>query len=67
MRPPSGSTASRRSTNAIGRARSLPAKALFRRTRQGVDERHLIDAALLRSAEARRLDGDSAGGRKEGS
>src|SRR5690242_14684112 len=33
---------------------------VFRRTRQGVDERHLIDAALLRSAEARRLDADSA-------
>jgi DNA gyrase subunit B len=33
---------------------------VFRRTRQGVDERHLIDAALLRSAEARRLDGDNA-------
>jgi DNA gyrase subunit B len=30
------------------------------RTRQGVDERRLIDAALLRSAEALRLDGDSA-------
>ncbi len=28
------------------------------RTRQGVAERRLIDAALLRSAEARRLDGD---------
>jgi DNA gyrase subunit B len=33
---------------------------VFRRTRQGVDERHLIDAALLRSAEARRLDADNA-------
>jgi DNA gyrase subunit B len=30
------------------------------RTRQGVAERRLIDAALLRSAEARRLDGDTA-------
>ncbi len=30
------------------------------RTRQGVDERRLIDAALLRSAEARRLDADGA-------
>jgi DNA gyrase subunit B len=30
------------------------------RTRQGIDERRLIDAALLRSAEARRLDADSA-------
>src|SRR5437868_3210239 len=30
------------------------------RTHQGVDERHLIDAALLRSAEARRLDADNA-------
>jgi len=30
------------------------------RTRQGVDERRLIDAALLRSAEARRLDTDNA-------
>src|SRR6201987_2977421 len=29
------------------------------RTRQGVTERHLIDAALLRSSEARRLDADS--------
>ncbi len=28
------------------------------RNRQGVDERHRIDAALLRSAEARRLDAD---------
>src|SRR5438477_551590 len=32
---------------------------VFRRTRQGVDERHLIDAALLRSAEARRFDADN--------
>ncbi|HEV2099820.1 MAG TPA: DNA topoisomerase (ATP-hydrolyzing) subunit B [Stellaceae bacterium] len=31
------------------------------RTHQGVGERRLIDAALLRSAEARRLDADSAG------
>jgi DNA gyrase subunit B len=31
------------------------------RTRQGVGERRLIDAALLRSAEARRLDADGAG------
>jgi DNA gyrase subunit B len=30
------------------------------RARQGVEERHLIDAALLRSAEARRLDGEAA-------
>jgi DNA gyrase subunit B len=30
------------------------------RTHQGIDERRLIDAALLRSAEARRLDADSA-------
>jgi DNA gyrase subunit B len=29
------------------------------RTRQGIDERRLIDAALLRSAEARRLDADN--------
>jgi DNA gyrase subunit B len=33
---------------------------VFTRTRQGIDERRLIDAALLRSSEARRLDGDSA-------
>src|SRR5712664_65643 len=32
---------------------------VFSRTRQGVDERRLIDAALLRSSEARRLDGDA--------
>src|SRR5229473_86786 len=31
---------------------------VFSRTRQGVGERRLIDAALLRSSEARRLDGD---------
>ena len=31
------------------------------RTRQGVGERRLIEAALLRSAEARRLDADSSG------
>jgi len=30
------------------------------RSHQGIDERRLIDAALLRSAEARRLDADSA-------
>src|SRR4051812_3039794 len=30
------------------------------RSRQGVGERRLIDAALLRSSEARRLDGDNA-------
>jgi DNA gyrase subunit B len=30
------------------------------RAHQGIEERRLIDAALLRSAEARRLDGDSA-------
>jgi DNA gyrase subunit B len=30
------------------------------RTRQGVDERRLIDAALLRGTEARRLDADNA-------
>jgi DNA gyrase subunit B len=30
------------------------------RTRQGVDERRLIEAALLRSSEARRLDADGA-------
>src|SRR5690349_12714716 len=30
------------------------------RTRQGVGERYLIDAALLRSSEARRLDADAA-------
>jgi len=30
------------------------------RTHQGIDERRLIDAALLRSAEARRLDADNA-------
>jgi DNA gyrase subunit B len=30
------------------------------RTRQGLDERRLVDAALLRSAEARRLDADNA-------
>ncbi len=33
---------------------------VFSRTRQGLDERRLIDAALLRSSEARRLDGESA-------
>jgi DNA gyrase subunit B len=33
---------------------------VFSRSVQGVDERRLIDAALLRSGEARRLDGDSA-------
>ena len=33
---------------------------MLSRTRQGVDERRLIDAALLRSSEARRLDADSA-------
>jgi DNA gyrase subunit B len=33
---------------------------VFTRTRQGIDERRLIDAALLRSSEARRLDGDAA-------
>jgi len=33
---------------------------VFSRTRQGVGERRLIDAALLRSSEARRLDGDGA-------
>jgi DNA gyrase subunit B len=33
---------------------------VFSRTRQGVGERRLIDAALLRSSEARRLDGESA-------
>ena len=33
---------------------------VFSRTRQGVGERRLIDAALLRSSEARRLDGDTA-------
>ncbi|HEV8679071.1 MAG TPA: DNA gyrase subunit B, partial [Stellaceae bacterium] len=33
---------------------------VFSRTRQGVGERRLIDAALLRSSEARRLDGDAA-------
>jgi DNA gyrase subunit B len=33
---------------------------VFSRTKQGVGERRLIDAALLRSSEARRLDGDSA-------
>jgi DNA gyrase subunit B len=33
---------------------------VFSRSRQGVDERRLIDAALLRSSEARRLDGDAA-------
>src|SRR5437899_7166432 len=32
---------------------------VFSRTRQGVDERRLIDAAMLRSSEARRLDGDA--------
>jgi DNA gyrase subunit B len=31
---------------------------VFSRNRQGVGERRLIDAALLRSSEARRLDGD---------
>ena len=30
------------------------------RTHQGIDERRLVDAALLRSAEARRLDADNA-------
>ena len=33
---------------------------VFTRTRQGIDERRLIDAALLRSSEARRLDGEAA-------
>jgi DNA gyrase subunit B len=33
---------------------------VFSRTRQGVGERRLIDAALLRSSEARRLDGETA-------
>jgi DNA gyrase subunit B len=33
---------------------------VFSRTRQGVGERRLIDAALLRSSEARRLDADAA-------
>jgi DNA gyrase subunit B len=33
---------------------------VFSRNRQGVGERRLIDAALLRSSEARRLDGDNA-------
>jgi DNA gyrase subunit B len=33
---------------------------VFSRNRQGVDERRLIDAAMLRSSEARRLDGDAA-------
>jgi DNA gyrase subunit B len=33
---------------------------VFARTRQGVGERRLIDAALLRSSEARRLDGEAA-------
>jgi DNA gyrase subunit B len=33
---------------------------VFSRTRQGLDERRLIDAALLRSSEARRLDGETA-------
>src|SRR5579864_1539004 len=33
---------------------------VFSRTRQGVGERRLIDAALLRSSEARRLDGEAA-------
>ncbi|HTT80347.1 MAG TPA: DNA gyrase subunit B, partial [Stellaceae bacterium] len=33
---------------------------VFGRSVQGVDERRLIDAALLRSSEARRLDGESA-------
>ncbi|HEV2335965.1 MAG TPA: DNA topoisomerase (ATP-hydrolyzing) subunit B [Stellaceae bacterium] len=33
---------------------------VFSRTRQGVGERRLIDAALLRSSEARRLDADTA-------
>jgi DNA gyrase subunit B len=32
---------------------------VFSRSVQGVDERRLIDAALIRSSEARRLDGDS--------
>ena len=32
---------------------------IFSRNRQGVDERRLIEWALLRSSEARRLDGDS--------
>jgi DNA gyrase subunit B len=33
---------------------------VFSRNRQGVEERRLVDAALLRSSEARRLDGDGA-------
>src|SRR6202165_1296713 len=51
-----GSTA-----NAPGRGGAMTAGGLvFSRTRQGVGERRLIDAALLRSSEARRLDGDGA-------
>src|SRR5207302_10609562 len=38
----------------------FPYTTLFRSSRQGVGERRLIDAALLRSSEARRLDGDTA-------
>jgi DNA gyrase subunit B len=33
---------------------------MLSRTHQGIDERRLVDAALLRSAEARRLDADNA-------
>jgi DNA gyrase subunit B len=33
---------------------------VFSRSRQGVGERRLIDAAMLRSSEARRLDGEAA-------
>ena len=43
--------------SAAGRARSIAGEGLvLSRTRHGVTERRLIDAALLRSAEARRLD-----------
>ncbi|HTV89509.1 MAG TPA: DNA gyrase subunit B, partial [Stellaceae bacterium] len=35
-------------------------RLVFSRSSQGVEERRLIDAALLRSSEARRLDGDAA-------
>ena len=60
--PPSGSTCWPRRSSAIGTARRHGAAGVeglvLARTRQGVDERRLIDAALLRSSEARRLDGE---------
>ncbi|MBV9553365.1 MAG: DNA topoisomerase (ATP-hydrolyzing) subunit B [Alphaproteobacteria bacterium] len=44
----------------IWEAETVNDDMLFSRTRQGVGERRLIEAALLNSSEARRLDADSA-------